>query len=327
MLHAFHNGSQHRARWTRSRASACTTRARARSCGPSSRRTCCPSCAPTWASTPTSWTARPWCATCGWTARRASPADGKKQWQEYRTVAVVGTGRGGVHRFALDLTRLLGREPGRRRRPCVPDQAGDFLWMWPQPCDPLALQVGESFTNFAPRPPPIGPVALTAGGGRRPAATVWPHGGSPRDALDDQQHPRARAVGRVPQRRLSTEHCCAAAAWPSWTSAAATPCGASSTGTGKRRSEHLRYPIGAGCRCWTSAGADSPSDGRRLPVRHGHGGRLRRAAVDGALLEAGHVGQPHAAGEQLVRRALLPRGQPARARPRTPRPCARPSAT
>ena len=88
------------------------------------------------------------------------PADGKKQWQEYRTVAVVGTGRGGVHRFALDLTRLLGDEPGQSAA-CAPNAPGDFLWMWPQPCDPLALQVGESFTNFAPRPPPIGPVALT----------------------------------------------------------------------------------------------------------------------------------------------------------------------
>jgi type IV pilus assembly protein PilY1 len=65
-----------------------------------------------------------------------------------------------VHRFALDLTRLLGTNPDEARSK-VPDTAGDFLWMWPQPCDPLALQVGESFTNFAPRPPPIVPVALT----------------------------------------------------------------------------------------------------------------------------------------------------------------------
>jgi type IV pilus assembly protein PilY1 len=88
------------------------------------------------------------------------PADGRKQWQEYRTVAVIGTGRGGVHRFALDLTRVLGRDPGGSvQQP--PDAAGDFLWMWPQACDPLSLQVGESFSNFAPQPPPIGPVALT----------------------------------------------------------------------------------------------------------------------------------------------------------------------
>jgi type IV pilus assembly protein PilY1 len=87
------------------------------------------------------------------------PADGRKQWQEYRTVAVVGSGRGGVHRFALDLTRLLGLAAGHTGT-LTPNQAGDFLWMWPQPCDPLALKVGESFSNFAPQPPPIGPVAL-----------------------------------------------------------------------------------------------------------------------------------------------------------------------
>ncbi|KFE62630.1 hypothetical protein DB31_3744 [Hyalangium minutum] len=88
------------------------------------------------------------------------PADGIKQWQEYRTVAVIGTGRGGVHRFALDLTRMLGQLPGEAaaRRPDMP---GDFLWMWPQACDPLSLQVGESFSHFAPQPPPIAPVALT----------------------------------------------------------------------------------------------------------------------------------------------------------------------
>jgi type IV pilus assembly protein PilY1 len=72
---------------------------------------------------------------------------------------VVGTGRGGVHRFALDLTRLLGLVPGGTGT-LTPDQAGDFLWMWPQPCDALALKVGESFSHFEPQPPPIGPVAL-----------------------------------------------------------------------------------------------------------------------------------------------------------------------
>ncbi|HYH99380.1 pilus assembly protein PilY [Hyalangium sp.] len=97
-----------------------------------------------------------------WLDGAEGPADGRKQWQEYRTVAVVGTGRGGVHRFALDLTRLLGVQPGDTAGR-VPNQAGDFLWMWPQPCDALALKVGESFSHFAPQPPPIGPVALTPG--------------------------------------------------------------------------------------------------------------------------------------------------------------------
>jgi type IV pilus assembly protein PilY1 len=87
--------------------------------------------------------------------------DGLKQADEFRTVAVVGTGTGGVHRFALDLTELI-RSPNvvsqANHRP--PNAKGDFLWMWPQPCDPLATQLGESFSNFTPKPPPIGPVAM-----------------------------------------------------------------------------------------------------------------------------------------------------------------------
>lgn len=109
--------------------------------------------------------------------------DGKKQASEYRTIAVVGTGSGGVHRFALDLTGLI-RSPGvpgqAQHRP--PERKGDFLWMWPQPCDPLATQLGESFSNFAPKPPPIGPVAMYdpdgpwkvgPEGAQRPAREQW----------------------------------------------------------------------------------------------------------------------------------------------------------
>jgi type IV pilus assembly protein PilY1 len=88
--------------------------------------------------------------------------DGVKQWDEYRTVAVVGSGRGGVHRFALDLSKLLAEnfdtDPSKVKT--VFKQPGIFLWMWPQPCDELSLQVGESFTNYAPMPPPIIPVAV-----------------------------------------------------------------------------------------------------------------------------------------------------------------------
>ncbi len=93
-----------------------------------------------------------------------------KQAGEFRTVAVTGMGEGGVHRFALDMTSLLpgagtsGRttiltsSSGTQYSP--PSQAGDFLWMWPQPCDALSLQVGDSYGNFAPKPPPIGAVAI-----------------------------------------------------------------------------------------------------------------------------------------------------------------------
>ncbi|WP_225413743.1 pilus assembly protein [Stigmatella hybrida] len=85
--------------------------------------------------------------------------EGMKQWTEFRTVAVVGTGRGGVHHFALDLTDLLAVD--LVGQPRVPNSAGAFLWMWPQPCDALALQVGQSISHFSPQSPPLGPVALS----------------------------------------------------------------------------------------------------------------------------------------------------------------------
>jgi len=172
-------------------------------------------------------------------------ADGKKQWQEYRTVAVVGSGRGGVHRFALDLTRLLGESMDSPANVLVPNTAGDFLWMWPQPCDPLALQVGESFSNFAPRPPPMGPVALTPQADDALRALYEPAGGSPATpwtvdgtparerwvvALNggyDQTQSRGRGMAIVD---LKTGH----TLWSFFHN------------DGQSRSQHLRYPIGAG---------------------------------------------------------------------------------
>ncbi|HZH75709.1 MAG TPA: pilus assembly protein PilY, partial [Archangium sp.] len=172
-------------------------------------------------------------------------ADGKKQWQEYRTVAVVGSGRGGVHRFALDLTRLLGSSMDVPGNAVVPNTAGDFLWMWPQPCDELALQVGESFSNFAPRPPPIVPVALTPqaddalrsmlGGAAGTPATPFLVDNIPARerwvvALNggyDQNMSRGRGMAIVD---LHTGH----TVWSFF------------HGDGQTRSEHLKYPIGAG---------------------------------------------------------------------------------
>jgi type IV pilus assembly protein PilY1 len=189
------------------------------------------------------------------------PADGVKQWQEYRTVAVVGTGRGGVHRFALDLTRVLGREPGDTTSR-VPNQAGDFLWMWPQPCDPLALQVGESFSNFAPRPPPIVPVALTedADNALRDLSSTGHPSGSPwlidstpaRErwvvALNggfDEHMLRGRGMAIVD---LRTGH----TLWSVF------------YGDGKPRSQHLRYPIGAGLSMLDIGPANNPSSNADL---------------------------------------------------------------
>ncbi len=186
------------------------------------------------------------------------PADGKKQWQEYRTVAVVGTDRGGVHRFALDLTRLLGRSPNEAQT-LQPDQTGDFLWMWPQPCDPLALQVGESFSNFAPRPAPIGPVALTPTADDALRAMYGPAGASPESPYlinntaareryvvflnggYDQTMTRGRGMAIVDIRSGHT-------LWSFF------------YGDGSSRSQYLRYPIGAGIGAADIGQADSPSN-------------------------------------------------------------------
>ncbi|WP_224371597.1 pilus assembly protein PilY [Hyalangium versicolor] len=182
--------------------------------------------------------------------------DNKKQWEEYRTVAVVGTGRGGVHRFALDLTRVLGHNPGDTAN-LAPSQQGDFLWMWPQPCDALALQVGESFTSFAPRPPPIGPVALTddadqalrafSGDSDNPGTGPWLIDNTPARerwvvALNggfDEHMLRGRGMALVD---LQSGH----TVWSFF------------HGDGQSRSEHLRYPIGAGLSMMDIGKADSP---------------------------------------------------------------------
>ncbi len=173
----------------------------------------------------------------------ASAPDGRKQWSEYRTVAVVGTGAGGVHRFALDLTDLLTAD--LMTSPRVPNQPGTFLWMWPQPCDPLALRVGESFSNFAPHPAPIGPVALSpeaddalhamAGFGVSGLFAPWTIQGLPArerwvvglNGGSDAYQSRGRGMALVD---IQSGH----TVWSFF------------HGDGSPRSEALRYPIAAG---------------------------------------------------------------------------------
>lgn len=74
-----------------------------------------------------------------------------KEAGEYHTVAVVGERRGGTHYFALDVTDATGSTD-------VPE----FLWIYPQPNDPETLDFAESYDDFLPRAPPIGPVRLEA---------------------------------------------------------------------------------------------------------------------------------------------------------------------
>ncbi len=81
----------------------------------------------------------------------AANLDGKKSASEFHTVAVVGERRGGTHYFALDVTNATesGAEP-------------KFLWVYPQPNSAESFQFGETYDDFLPVPPPIGPVRIHA---------------------------------------------------------------------------------------------------------------------------------------------------------------------
>ncbi|MBI3185177.1 MAG: hypothetical protein HYZ28_23825 [Myxococcales bacterium] len=85
--------------------------------------------------------------------------DGVKESGEYRTMVVTGERRGGQHFFALDVTRSTDDFTA----PAKPKPS--FRWMWPQPCDTDVGTVGETWSNFFPKPPPIGPVLLEKTGG------------------------------------------------------------------------------------------------------------------------------------------------------------------
>ncbi|HUJ27503.1 MAG TPA: hypothetical protein VLW85_15870 [Myxococcales bacterium] len=68
-----------------------------------------------------------------------------KQDVEYHTVAVASERQGGHHVLALDVTDTTTPK---------------MLWTWPPPCSTEELVWGETFGQFSPRPPPIGPVLL-----------------------------------------------------------------------------------------------------------------------------------------------------------------------
>lgn len=78
--------------------------------------------------------------------------DGIKDGNEFHTVAVFGERRGGTRHFALDLTDAT-----------EPDSVPKFLWIYPQPNDPEGLTFGETYNDYLPTPPPIGPVRIAAG--------------------------------------------------------------------------------------------------------------------------------------------------------------------
>lgn len=71
--------------------------------------------------------------------------DGKKQPAEFRTVAVVSERSGGSQYLALDVTNTIDPR---------------FRWTFPENCTVDQNVMGQSWSGFAPRPPPIGPVKL-----------------------------------------------------------------------------------------------------------------------------------------------------------------------
>ncbi|MBZ4415135.1 PilC/PilY family type IV pilus protein [Myxococcus sp. RHSTA-1-4] len=89
-----------------------------------------------------------------WVDGLGGGADGVKQPEEFRTLAVITERSGGQRYSALDVTDpygMLGNVAGA---------AGSFRWMFPQACDAEATRMGQAWMNFAPKPPPIGPVRL-----------------------------------------------------------------------------------------------------------------------------------------------------------------------
>ncbi|HYO59488.1 pilus assembly protein PilY [Archangium sp.] len=86
--------------------------------------------------------------------------DGKKSWDEYRTMAVVAEGRGGIHYFALELKwESDGKTALGTKTPA-------FRWMFPQPCTDEAQRFGKTLLSLNPKPPPIGPVLLASDNGQ-----------------------------------------------------------------------------------------------------------------------------------------------------------------
>ncbi|HQR29045.1 MAG TPA: PilC/PilY family type IV pilus protein [Anaeromyxobacteraceae bacterium] len=100
--------------------------------------------------------------------------DHVKQADEFHTVAIFGERSGGTQYTALDVT--------------TPDDYTKvkMLWTFPQPLTTDAFYMGQSWADFAPRPPPIGPFriaddtdargwserwAVMIGGGYDPAMT------------------------------------------------------------------------------------------------------------------------------------------------------------
>jgi type IV pilus assembly protein PilY1 len=90
--------------------------------------------------------------------------DDIKEGTEFHTVAVVGERRGGTRFFALDVTDAT-------ERATVPK----FLWIYPQPGSKESTTFGETYDDFLPTAPPIGPVRIATGGDYKKTASSNPY--------------------------------------------------------------------------------------------------------------------------------------------------------
>jgi type IV pilus assembly protein PilY1 len=95
-----------------------------------------------------------------WADGSASGTDkgnGVKEAGEFHTIAILTERSGGQRFSALDVT-----DPREMLKP----DGKPFRWMFPNACDPESSAVGQSWSSFAPKPPPIGPVRLAASNAR-----------------------------------------------------------------------------------------------------------------------------------------------------------------
>jgi type IV pilus assembly protein PilY1 len=90
-------------------------------------------------------------------ASSTGTANDVKEPGEFHTVAILTERSGGQRFVALDVT-----DPREMLKP----DGKPFRWMFPNACDAESGAVGQSWTNFAPKPPPIGPVRLAKGNAR-----------------------------------------------------------------------------------------------------------------------------------------------------------------
>jgi type IV pilus assembly protein PilY1 len=97
-----------------------------------------------------------------------NPNDGVKQKNEFRTIAVVSERSGGTQFTALDITNafVFSNNPATTLRP-----RPTFKWSFPPPRSDDAQYMAQSWTDFSPRPPPIGPVRFEAATGEHVTGT------------------------------------------------------------------------------------------------------------------------------------------------------------